>query len=106
MKMLGKRIGASRSVYFAIFLILVTVGTVHAQVLETLPKLPYQKLDSALARMVVAVDGGQQRSAAVTRLENPLATADRVPVTITSSDVQAVSAWIRGVGGTVANASE
>ena len=106
MKMLGRRIGQVRPVYGAILFVLFTVGTVHAQVRETLPKSPYQNLDSALARMVVAVEGGQQRSAAVARLENPLALADRVPVTITSTDVPAVSAWVRGVGGRVANSFE
>ncbi len=106
MKMLGRRMGQVRPVYGAILFVLFTVGTVHAQVRETLPKLPSQRLDSALARMVAAVEGGQPRSAAVTRLENPLATADRVPVTITSSNVSAVSAWVRSVGGTVANSSE
>jgi len=105
MKMLGRRIGQGRLVYAVILVSLFTAGTVHAQVRETLPKHPYQRLDSALAGMVVAVDRGQTRGAAVTRLENPLAIADRVPVTITASDVAAVSAWIRGVGGTVANSS-
>ena len=99
-------LGQVRPVYGAILFVLFTVGTVHAQVRETLPKLPYQRLDSALARMVAAVEGGQPRSAAVTRLENPLAIGDRVPVTITSSNVLAVSAWVRGVGGTVANSLE
>ena len=104
--MMRGRMGQVGPVYGAILFLLFTVGTAHAQVRETLPKLPYQRLDSALARMVVAVEGGQQRSAAVTRLDNPFAIADRVPVTITSSNVPAVSAWVRGVGGTVANSSE
>ena len=106
MKILSKRIVRVRPVYSVILFVLLTVGTVHAQVRETLPKLPYENLESALAQVVVAVDGGQQREAAVAQLGNPLAIGDRVPVTITSSDVPAVSAWIRGVGGTVANFSE
>ena len=86
--------------------LLFTVASAAAQTRQLPAKLPYPKLDSALAQVVVAVDAGQRPGIAVGRLQNSLGSADTVPVSIRTPDPAAVVVLLRALGARVANEAD
>jgi subtilisin family serine protease len=92
-------------VFVAVCLLLIG-GTADAQSRRPLTKLPYTKLDSSLAQVVVAVDAGQQPATAVGRLQSRLGSEDTVAVSIRANDPVAALILLRELGARVANERE